>query len=162
MKLGEAMYAAQQAEAEAAGPGAAGDEDSAEATSGEGVVDADFEEVDDDEQKNQTCDDQERDFRMVAGERHQCRQGHHCGSLQPVFGTLEKTTYATLCGPATAGPHGPRSVELFDQRKIAIEGGDRVSAGPRSPILHHRLANRLHVPDDRSRRVGRGHAVVLE
>ena len=45
------MYAAQQAEAEAAGPGAAGDEDSAEATSGEGVVDADFEEVDDDEQK---------------------------------------------------------------------------------------------------------------
>ena len=51
MKLGEAMYAAQQAEAEAAGPGAAEDADSAEATSGEGVVDADFEEVDDDEQK---------------------------------------------------------------------------------------------------------------
>ena len=58
MKLGEAMYAAQQAEAEAAagGPeGAAGGAEATDAPAGteaeEGVVDADFEEVDDDEQK---------------------------------------------------------------------------------------------------------------
>ncbi|MDE0703334.1 MAG: molecular chaperone DnaK [Rhodospirillaceae bacterium] len=58
MKLGEAMYAAQQAEAEAA-TGAAGDAaGGAEATDGqagaqaeEGVVDADFEEVDDDDEQ---------------------------------------------------------------------------------------------------------------
>ncbi len=53
MKLGEAMYAAQQAETEAAGAAdgaeAAGAEAGAQAE--EGVVDADFEEVDDDEQK---------------------------------------------------------------------------------------------------------------
>ncbi len=57
MKLGEAMYAAQQAEAEAAAgaQGGADGADPADAQAGaqteEGVVDADFEEVDDDEQK---------------------------------------------------------------------------------------------------------------
>ncbi len=57
MKLGEAMYAAQQAEAEAAagaqgGADGAGPADAqAGAQTEEGVVDADFEEVDDDEQK---------------------------------------------------------------------------------------------------------------
>ena len=51
MKLGEAMYKEQQAEAEAAGPS----DDSGDGTAGPGsqagdeeVVDADFEEVDDD------------------------------------------------------------------------------------------------------------------
>ena len=57
MKLGEAMYAAQQAEAEAAAGAQSGADgaDPADAQAGaqteEGVVDADFEEVDDDEQK---------------------------------------------------------------------------------------------------------------
>ena len=53
MKLGEAMYAARQAEAEAGeAPGdAAREADSAGAKPEEGVVDADFEEVDDDERK---------------------------------------------------------------------------------------------------------------
>jgi len=57
MKLGEAMYAAQQAEAEAAAAdGEAGE--GAEAASDEGVVDADFEEVDDtddDDQKKKSA-----------------------------------------------------------------------------------------------------------
>jgi len=54
MKLGEAMYAAQQAEA--AGDGAEGAE-AADAQAEEGVVDADFEEVDDsdDEQKKKSA-----------------------------------------------------------------------------------------------------------
>ena len=54
MKLGEAMYAAQQAEAEAASAQEAGGAEGADATDAQAedsVVDADFEEVDDDEQK---------------------------------------------------------------------------------------------------------------
>ncbi|MDX1576592.1 MAG: hypothetical protein R3285_10385, partial [Kiloniellales bacterium] len=51
MKLGEAMYAAQQAEADAGAEAAAGDGSGGEAppsSEDEKVVDADFEEVDDD------------------------------------------------------------------------------------------------------------------
>ena len=51
MKMGEAMYAAQQAEAEAAGPadGAGADEPADAGASDEIVVDAEFEEVDEDD-----------------------------------------------------------------------------------------------------------------
>ena len=52
MKLGEAMYK-QQAEAEAASPDAGGGDDPTSASGGDdGVVDADFEEVDDDKKKS--------------------------------------------------------------------------------------------------------------
>ncbi len=53
MKLGEAMYRAQQTEAEAGGEtGAAGDAGSGAGASDEHVVDADFEEVEDDKKKS--------------------------------------------------------------------------------------------------------------
>lgn len=51
MKLGEAMYKAQQAEAEAAGGGEGGAEPSQKRDDDETVVDADFEEVDPDQDK---------------------------------------------------------------------------------------------------------------
>ena len=59
MKLGEAMYAAQQAEAEAASAQEAGGAEGADAggaQADDGVVDADFEEVDDtDEQQKRSA-----------------------------------------------------------------------------------------------------------
>ena len=51
MKIGEAIYADQQAPGGEAGPGAAGDAGTA-GDGGENVVDADFEEVDDDDKKS--------------------------------------------------------------------------------------------------------------
>ncbi len=48
MKLGEAMYASGQAEAEAEADATAGDGETSAATEDDKVVDADFEEVDDD------------------------------------------------------------------------------------------------------------------